>query len=681
MTRFTCSSANPFLSGSPRPVAATAILISLLIEMAPSWARPESGSTVGELVKLPIEQLLNLEVEGASKFPQKVTEAPASVTVVTAAEIRDFGHRTLADVLRSIKGLHVSHDRNYSYLGVRGFSRPADYNTRVLLLVDGHRFNDNVYDQASIGSEFPIDIDLIDRVEFVPGPGSSLYGSNAFFGVVNVITRRGDDFGGLQASASAGSHRGRSGRLTWGGRLGEEAELLLSVSGHRSRGADHYYPEFVPLGVADGMARGLDFDRDRQIFAKLSLGGWSFSAIHGERRKGIPTAPYETVAGMAGTQTDDQSTFLDMDYQAAPGSATQFSARLFYGRYKFRGDYLYDYPPLTLNRDRADGQWWGGEARWLYTGFSGHKLAFGAEYQRDQRMDQINYDESPHFSYLEDRRRGNRFGLYLQDDLDLKNDWRLNAGLRYDHASNQGGIFNPRLALIRSLLERTYLKLIYGSAYRAPNAYESYYAVPGAGGQKSSPGLKPERIRSMELAVEHYFRDDFRLTGSLFRNRIRDLISASVDPADGLLMFSNLSQASAGGMTLEVERAWAGNRRLRASYTWQSARDETGARLTNSPRHLAKLNWSAPIIGDWLRGGAELQYTGARRTLSGGDAGGYWLGNLNLIAPRLARDLELSVGIYNLFNRKFADPGGPEHVQDAIVQDGRTARVKLSYRF
>jgi iron complex outermembrane receptor protein len=131
-------------------------------------------------------------VYGASKYEQKVTEAPSSVSIITSSEIKKYGYRTLADILRSVRSFYITYDRNYSYVGVRGFGRPGDYNSRILLLIDGHRTNDNIYNQAFVGAEAIIDVDLIERVEVIRGPGSSLYGSNAFFAVINVITRRGD---------------------------------------------------------------------------------------------------------------------------------------------------------------------------------------------------------------------------------------------------------------------------------------------------------------------------------------------------------------------------------------------------------------------------------------------------------------------------------------------------------
>ena len=171
-----------------------------------------------DLTEMSLEDLMKIEVDtvfGASKYQQKVTEAPASVSIVTADEIQKYGYRTLADVLRSVRGFYISYDRNYSYVGVRGFGRPGDYNSRILLLVDGHRLNDAIYDGALIGSEFPIDVDLIERVEIIRGPSSSLYGTSAFFGVVNVITKRGKDLKAPEVSTEVGSYGTYKGRVSY----------------------------------------------------------------------------------------------------------------------------------------------------------------------------------------------------------------------------------------------------------------------------------------------------------------------------------------------------------------------------------------------------------------------------------------------------------------------------------
>jgi iron complex outermembrane receptor protein len=153
---------------------------------------PPAASAQQALPDLSLEELLQLDsgrVFGASLRDQPVTEAPSSVTFITADQIERFGYRSLADILRAIRSFYVTNDRNFSYLGARGFGKPGDYNSRVLLLVNGHRVNDNVFGQAEIGPEFGIDPAMFERIEIIRGPGSALYGDSAFFAVVNVITK------------------------------------------------------------------------------------------------------------------------------------------------------------------------------------------------------------------------------------------------------------------------------------------------------------------------------------------------------------------------------------------------------------------------------------------------------------------------------------------------------------
>src|SRR5580704_5903794 len=142
-----------------------------------------------DLSQVSLEELSNIQVYSASKHMQSTSDAPASVTVVTADEIQKYGYRNLADILRSVSGFYVTSDRNYTFVGVRGFGRLGDWNSRILVLIDGHRINNNVLGQAMLGNEFLVDVDMIERVEIVRGPSSSLYGANAFFAVINVITR------------------------------------------------------------------------------------------------------------------------------------------------------------------------------------------------------------------------------------------------------------------------------------------------------------------------------------------------------------------------------------------------------------------------------------------------------------------------------------------------------------
>ena len=206
---------------------------------APSWAAAQAPP-MPPLNEKSLEELMAIEVAsvvGAIKHEQRVTEAPSSVTVVTAADIRIFGWRTLGDVLRSVRGFYTTYDRNYTYLGVRGFGRPTDYNNRVLVMLDGHRLNDNIYNAAPIGTEGIVDLDLVERIEIIRGPGSALYGTSAFFAVVNVITRRGGAIGGVEVGGEAGLSQSYLARATAGWGWADKGDLLDLVQPARSRRA------------------------------------------------------------------------------------------------------------------------------------------------------------------------------------------------------------------------------------------------------------------------------------------------------------------------------------------------------------------------------------------------------------------------------------------------------------
>ena len=155
-----------------------------------SPANPAAGEPAQTAADLSLEDLANVSIYTASKHMQSASDAPASVTVVTVDEIQKYGYRTLADILQSVRGFYITYDRDYSFVGVRGFGRLGDWNTRILLLIDGHRVNNNILGQAMLGTEFLLDVDLIERVEIIRGPSSSLYGADAFFAVINVITRK-----------------------------------------------------------------------------------------------------------------------------------------------------------------------------------------------------------------------------------------------------------------------------------------------------------------------------------------------------------------------------------------------------------------------------------------------------------------------------------------------------------
>ena len=641
----------------------------------------ESGNDDPTLLSL--EQLLDLDVQSASKFTQKASEAPSSVTVVSAAEIRRLGYRKLADILNSIRGLYVTSDRNYSYLGTQGIGPLGNYNTGVVVMVDGILLNDPIYSQGSIGLEFPVDVDLIERVEYIPGPGSAIYGSNAFFGVVNVITRNGKGVGGLEVSTEAGSWGTYKGRATWGQRYSNDLDVLLSVAGYSSRGRDQYYSEFASPGVSDGIARGLDYERAPDAFAKISWSGFTFEAAHRTRTKGIPTASYNARFNDPGTRTVDAQTFAELRYDANVARDLELSARINRGRYDYQGDYPYaDALSGTriLNVDIANSQWWGGEVKLISRAINGHKIVLGAEYLKNTRKDQNNYDLAPSKIYLDEHHTSSQSGLYAQDEIALRPNMVVNAGLRYDHYSTFGAIVNPRLAFIYSLDPSITLKALYGRAYRAPNDSELFFSSEPLG-WKGNPTLKPERITTQELVGEWRVSSLSRATLSMFRYRIADLITLTTDASDGFQVYRNQGSSLVNGIQGEVEHLWRDSSSVRASYSLQHAQNQSGARLANSPRQIAKFDGMMPLLGDKLRGGLALRYVGSRLGRSDAKIGAYTTADLTLSSERLVPGVDVSFSIYNLFDKSYSDPVSDAHRQDRIAQDGRSVRLKITARF
>jgi iron complex outermembrane receptor protein len=640
-----------------------------------------------DLSGMSIEDLAKLEVDavyGASKFLQKAADTPASVTVVTAEEIQKHGYRTLADVLRSVPGFYVIYDRNYTYVGVRGISRPGDYNARILFLLDGHRVNDNIFDGAYIGSEFLVNVDLIERIEIVRGPSSSVYGTGAFVAVINVITKRGRDLNGIEVSAAAGSWGSYKESASYGKRFDNGLETLLSASFYNSQGhTSLFYPEFNNPATNNGIAENADGDQAYNTFADIIYKDLNIHFVQVSRTKHIPTASFGTVFNDPRTQTADAHIYVDAQYRHVFGK-WETLGRISYDWYGYNGTYIYDYanrgvPPYTVNKDLANGDWvdlqW--DASRLF--FKRHSVTLGSEFRQDLRQHQSNYDLQPFFSYLDDHRSERVWGLYLQDEFRLNKKLAFVAGLRSDWYKKSGNTLSPRLGLIFDPTRNTNIKANYSRAFRAPNSYESFYF--DSKGDTGNPTLRPERIRSYELDLEHHFGKKFYGTIAGYDNRITGLIDQQLNPATGKPVYANSGNIRTKGTELELLAKWPAGLEWTISHSMQYSRDlQSRDVLTNSPKQLAKTNLSFPVVRQKLFASLEGQYTSVRRTIAGTDLGGFFLVNATLLTRKLNRDFDFSASLYNLFNKQYAESGGLEHLETSIPQDGRNFRVKLVYR-
>lgn len=663
-----------------------AIVVQGLILCALSAIPMITASDSEDLTEIPLEDLNKLEVYSASKFNQKASEAPASIDIVTAADISRFGYRTFDDILRSVPGFFVTYDRNYAFLGVRGFGLPGDYNTRILTLIDGHRLNENIYSSIGVGTDFPIPMDLIQRIEIVRGPGSSLYGTNAFLAVINVITKRGRDFNGGGLSLEAGSRQTYQGTAIYGQQFANGLEILLSSAYMDSKGERRlYYKEFDTPESNNGIAQDGDTNRSDGFFADVSYKDFSARLVYQSRGKRYPTASFGTIFNDRRNNTTDTRAYLELKFDHKFRDNWSLLARSSLDAYEFRGIYMNDYsdnetPNIIANEDLVSGRWWNSETQVTRVFGNRHHLTAGTEMRYNFRALQQNSDQLDHYLYLDSNPSSMEAGVYLQGEIALRENLLMSAGVRYDHYSTFGGSVNPRFALVYSPWEKTTAKLVYGHAYRAPSVYEMFYADSNS--SKQNPNLHPENIHTLELVLEQYLTRKIRLSGSGYLYGISQQIIQQVDSEDERIVFENFGSVGGKGLEVQLEGKDISGIDARLSYMHQSTEDKnTGASLPNSPSHMAQLKLYFPTFRTRGGAGLEMQYMSSRQTLRNDKVGGFLLTNLTLSYKNFLPGLDVSAGLYNLFNRQHSDPGSGEHLQDSIAQDGRSFRVRLGYRF
>jgi len=638
------------------------------------------------LTDLSLEELMNVPVESvvaASRYEQKVTRAPASVTILTAEDVKKFGWRTPLEALRSVAGLYATNDRAWSFLGLRGFSQAGDYNTGVLLLVDGHRVNDAIYNLGYYAHESVVDVDMIQRLEVIRGPSSSIYGNSAFFGVVNVVTRDAADLAGAEVSVDGGSLESFKGRVSWGRKLGEEKEVVLSASYYGSRGQDElFFPEAVAAGAGDGPVTNADWEGSLHLYGKARMGDLTLTAGYVDRQKDVPTAPYGSAlnAGLAWSQ--DRRGYVDARFETEVTPTGSLAARVSYDWYPYDATWPYENaappPAFTINRDRTRSQWLRGEVQWTERIKARHTLILGAEYQENLEQLQQNFDEAPFFSYLDLDHGSSLHAAYAQVEWEVRPDWLLNAGLRYDHYESFGDTVNPRVGMIFQPRETTTVKALYGEAFRAPNDYELNFE---SSNNERNPNLDPETIRTYEVVLEHYLPPNSRLSAALYRYEAAGLIAQVENPATGRTFFENLEAVNAHGIELQAERHTSAGHLARLSYAWQETEQEGGGELENSPRHLAKLHLSVPVRAERVFASAELLYQGSTLTAGGTRLGDHLLCNVTLLARDAKRGWEASASVYNALDEEYRLLNFQSGSFESVAQNGRTFRVRVTRRF
>lgn len=649
----------------PRAVVLCFSLANLCLTLGGGAAETVSSDATA-LENLSLEELMEVPLEwvsGVSKYQQTIRRAPAGVTVFTGADIRNYGWTTLADALRAAPGVYVRSDRFYDYVGTRGFTRTYDYNSRTLILLDGHRLDDPIYQQGAIGTDFILDMEMIDRIEIITGPGSSVYGSNAFYGAVNVIPKTGRDIAGGQASLALGSEPSIRGRATVGDRTAGGIDYVVSATEWWSRGEDDFalpasWRAVAPVQLQGSVAKDQDDMHHQSLFSRVSWRGLSAEAAYVRREKEVLPLVYYTPNGAEARGIDERAYFL-VRASGEPIPDAALNAKLALDFYSYEG--LFTPPPAFVPfAPYADSLSINGEVSWRQTFAGVQSLNVGIELQENLRQDFGADLPASGDVYFAVRESSRYISPFAQLDWEFCPTFRASLGGRYDYYDTGDKRFTPRVGLIWDPTASTTLKLLYGEAFRAPNVAERSRGEPGI---VQNPDIQPETNRSWELIAEQRFGPHWRVEARGYYTVSNDLIATIPNPANPAEdTYGNVQRYTTQGFDIGPSLYLPSGVQVRGSVSVQTTRDDATDRVVaDAPRTLVKLQASVPVVEKWLRLSGEVFYVGDRK--DSGDINGvvrhtgdYVTGNITLRASRVWHRWDLALSVYNVADATWSDP-------------------------
>lgn len=612
-------------------------------------------------------------VEAATLHTQTLEEAPANVTVISAEEIRTYGWRTLGEALAAVRGFYLTYDRGYEYAGVSSFSLPGDYTTRLLVMVNGHYMTDNVYSSNGFfGQDFDLDMDLVKRIEIVRGATSALYGSNGVFATINIVTKSPVEAKSLRASTETGSFGEKKLEVSSGVQLGGGANLTVSASAFNNTGQSLYFPGL-------GWAENADGERGYHTFASLVWRHWTFTGLAGSRLKQVPTGWFGTVLGDPGNHIVDSRGFFEAAYARDLSAICKFRWRIYYDQYRYRARYDYALDGGVEDyRDLTNGDWVGSQLAYDFAIPHVGVLTVGGEVNADIRALQQYYEESPEpMGILSVDHPDVSYGVFAQQQWQMSAAWTGYFGVRFDDSRLHPSFVSPRAALVYRESLRTTYKLLYGRAFRNPNAYESSYNDGMT--EIGNPSLRPERTQTYEADVEHKLGEHWKSLVNAYYYQLNDLIQAVVTPA-GFLQYQNAVDGHADGASAELSGKPASWMETTGSLTFEHAVLDNQPWIANSPSWIAKFRAAAPLAHDRLWAAAAMQYLSTRRTVAGEIVPSVWLTDLTFTTRKLHPDFDIQFGVRNLLNRVYYDPAGVDLPEQMLQQDGRSIFLKLILR-
>lgn len=651
------------------------------------------------LVATDREQKLDLhladaqEVTAASRSTETIDEAPASVSIVPGIELRAMGYPTIAEALRGVRGVSVTDDRAYTSLGIRGFARLGDYGNRVLVTVDGQPTNDNYIGSSYVGFDGRVDLEDVDRVEIVRGPGSALYGTSAFFGVVNLVTRGRDAPTHVEAGISAAEYGVSRARVhgTWKGAGDYGVWTSISLGGSPD-GRNFTFPEYASqvAPVSDGHAVALDGFRAGTLNGRAWWRGVTLQWFYTDRDKAIPTGLSETTFASEGTRYRDRRAFAELRWDTKPTRDVVLTTRVHANLYAFDGRLAYAAADGGDEHDRFRGLWGGVEERAVVSLGSMTRLTIGGELQRHFRAHQLGVRDDG--STILDRDDPFWIGAaYAVVDVTPSERLRVSPAVRVDTYSTFGTSANPRLSVVTRPWHDAVAKLFVGRAFRAPSVYELFYVAQT---QRAADGLKPEDVWSTEIELSQRLTQTLVAVAAGYVNRVSGLIvleGGGTRDAPNYYANSPDRVQTVGG-ELELRRELRDGWMLSGQVSVQKTRylDHASERreVPNSPELLAGLRGVVPIVARALLLSSRVSFIGPAwdrfERLSDPPqmqtrAAVVW--DLVFSGQVESAGLRWNFGVYNLLDARWSAPVSGEHRQRTILQNGRTIYASLGSSF
>jgi outer membrane receptor for ferrienterochelin and colicins len=656
------------------PVALLAIgtLISATIfgqEKAPATNKSSDAAEDALIEDLPI-------VQAASLHQQTLQEAPADVTIITAAEIRKYGYRTFGEALNSVRGFYSTSDRIYNYIGVAGFSLPGDFNTRFLVMINGHAMTEHTYDSNNFfGEDFGLDMDLVERIEIIRGSASALYGSNAMLATINVITRSPADDPGFHATTETGSFGEKKAQFSESLYLGKGANLLVSGAYFANSGQTLFIPQYNSPATNNGIVTNGDGEQGYHFFANLIWRDWSVTAYFNSRRKLVPVNWADnTVFADGGSSVRDGRNFVEVARSQDIGDSGKLRYRFYYDDYRYDDRFDYNFGNGVIDqRSLGRNEWLGSEITYTMDDSTHGTLLLGTQGEWELRNLQQEWNVSPAVQIVRFNIPDRTVALFAQQEWHFSRRWKAYAGARFDSSHNYGNSISPRLALIYQQSPTTVYKAVYGRPFRDPSAFEKYFDDNET--LVSNLNLHAEHANTFEVTAEHKLSQ--QLTGILnvYQYRTGDLIE-EVFPADGgVPRFQNIQRVQSTGFEMELSAKLPHELELLWSATLQDAVDaDRRLALPNSPGILGKFRAGLPIFHR-LFVSSSMRFMNPRDTVAGGLVPAVFLQDFTVTTRHpLFANFDLQLGIRNVWNTLYDDPVGL--AVDTIRQDGRAVYLK-----